>query len=229
MSKTILSLFLLGLSFGLGPCLASCGPILISYIAGTKKNIFKGIKAYILFSLGRISVYLILAVVIFFLGKIILESWLGQFSKYIYILAGIFLVILGLLTALSAHLESFGIVQSQTWAGKTCRMLNKNLFTQDRKSIILMGIIIGSLPCAPLLALFGYLGLISKSWIQALIYSFSFGLGTVLSPLLILSALTGLIPNLLKGQKEIYYKILSSICGAIIIFLGIQLIMRAYA
>lgn len=220
--KTALSLFLMGLAFGAGPCLASCGPILISYIVGTRKNILKGIKVYFLFSLARISVYLILGLGVFFLGKFIIEAWVGRFSVYIYAVLGIFLVIMGGLTAGGRNL-------SQNRLGKSCRFLHNNLVSHDKKSIILMGLIIGALPCVPLLALSGYLGLVSKSWVEALIYSLSFGLGTLLSPLLILSALAGLIPNFLAAQKQIYYKILSFICGLIIVFLGIQLIMRAYA
>ena len=229
MSRNIFSLFLMGLSFGLGPCMASCGPILISYIAGSKKNILKGLGVYLLFSLSRIAVYLFLALAIFFLGKFIIETWLGRFSKYIFVLAGSFLIMLGILIASGRNLETLFILRQPAWLNKSCQFLHKSLLAHDKKSIILMGLIIGILPCGPLLALFGYLGLISKTWIEALIYSFSFGLGTLISPLLILSALAGLIPNFLEGQKVSYYKILSFICGLIIVFLGIQLIIRAYA
>lgn len=222
MFPTASSLFLIGLSFGLGPCLASCGPILISYIAGTKKNILKSLSAYLLFSIARIAVYLALGLIIFFLGQFVIENWLGQFSRYIFILTGAFLIILGTLIASS-------IVQQNNRLGKTCQFLHKRLLMRDTKSVILLGLFMGLAPCIPLLALFGYLGLICKTWIHALIYSISFGLGTSLSPLLILSALAGLIPNFLERQKEIYSRILSFVCGLIIIFLGLQLIRQAYA
>ena len=218
MLSNTLSFFLTGLWFGSGPCIASCGPLLVSYIAGNRKGIAKGISAYFLFSAARVAVYLALALAVFFLGKFILESWLGRFSKYLFILAGIFLVILGGLIAAGRDLKSH--------CGE---FLNRKLLTYDRKSIILMGLLIGILPCAPLLALFGTLGLISKTWMQAVLYTFFFSLGTVVSPLLILSACAGFIPKFLSGNKEAYSKILSFICGLIVIFLGIQLIIRAYA
>ena len=69
MIKTIGSIFLLGLSFGLGPCVASCGPVLVSYIAGTGKNIYKGFLVYVLFSLSRVISYIILALAVFYLGR----------------------------------------------------------------------------------------------------------------------------------------------------------------
>ena len=217
MPRNTFNLFLMGLAFGWGPCLASCGPVLIPYIAGTRKNSLKGVGAYLLFSCARIAVYLVLGVAVFFLGKFIIEAWLVRFSKYIYVILGALLVIIGGRTAGGRNLTGNRLKE-------TCRFL-----IDDEKSIIVMGLIMGLLPCVPLLALLGYSGLVSKTWIEALIYSFSFALGTVLSPLLILSALTGLIPNFLAGQKQIYYKILSFIRGLIIMFLGIQLIRQAYA
>jgi hypothetical protein len=54
-------------------------------------------------------------------------------------------------------------------------------------------------------------------------------LGTAFSPLIILSAIAGVIPNFLEGRKQLYYKIFKFSCGLIIIFLGIELISRAYA
>jgi len=222
MFRTVASLLLLGLSFGIGPCLATCGPILIPYIVGNKKNTLKSLGVYFLFSSARIAVYLVLGVAVFFLGRLIIEMQLARFSRYISVFFGIFLIIVGALTAWGNNL-------GQRQENGFCRFVHKNLLTRDKKNVILMGLITGLAPCAPLLALFAYLGLVSKTWVHALIYSFSFGLGTLLSPLLILSLLAGLIPNLLTGQKQVYSKILSFVCGLVIIFFGVQLIMRAHA
>lgn len=219
MFKIIIGLFLMGFSFGVGPCLASCGPLFISYLAGTKKNLTTALSAYFLFSLARIFVYLILGILIFWLGKFILEFWLNRFSKYLFTLGGIFIVVLGILTAVGTS--------SQHWLGGSCQFLQKKLLAKDKKSIILLGLIIGILPCGPLLALLGYVGLVAKNWVEVITYCLFFGLGTILSPLLILSALAGLIPRILVGLKESYYKFFSVICGLVIIFLGLQLILRA--
>jgi len=211
------SLFLTGLLFGSGPCIASCGPFLVTYIAGTEKNIPKGIITYILFSLARIFVYVILSLAIFFLSRFAIEQLLGGLYRYVLILGGGFIIIIGLFLAFGKRLEfSF------------CQSLHKNLLEHDKKSIFTVGLIIGLLPCAPLLSILSYVGLISRTWLVSLLYSLSFGIGTFVSPLILLTILAGIIPRLFLEKKAIYYSIFSFICGATIIFLGIQLILRAF-
>ncbi|MGE5197804.1 MAG: sulfite exporter TauE/SafE family protein [Deltaproteobacteria bacterium] len=214
--RTAFTLFLLGLSFGAGPCMASCGPILISYVVGTKKGVLKSAGAYLLFSLARIFAYVALGVVVFFLGNFIAENWFSRFSRYILIAGGTFIIILGILTAFGRRLKSM-----------PCLFLHEKFLKSDRKSLIFLGLILGVMPCAPLLALLGYVGMISKNWPSSIIYSFSFGLGTLLSPLLVITALAGLIRRFLQDRGETYQNIVSAISGVIIILLGIQLIYRA--
>ena len=217
MNKIIISLFLTGLLFGSGPCIASCGPFLITYITGTKKNIFNGIMVYILFSSARIFVYVVLSLAIFFLSRFAIERLLGSLYKYVLILGGGFIIIIGLFLAFGKRLEF-----------KFCRSLHKNLLEHDKKSIFAVGLIIGLLPCAPLLSILSYVGLISRTWLASLLYSLSFGIGTFVSPLILLTILAGIIPRLFLEKKAIYYSIFTFICGATIIFLGIQLILRAF-
>ncbi|MCX5707166.1 MAG: sulfite exporter TauE/SafE family protein, partial [Candidatus Omnitrophica bacterium] len=100
MIKVAIGLFVLGLSFGSGPCLASCGPLLLSFIAGTRKNIFKSLLTYTLFSVSRIAVYVLLSLLIYFLGRFVFTKvWVG-FLRYLVMLGGIFIIILGLIIAL---------------------------------------------------------------------------------------------------------------------------------
>lgn len=205
MVKTLITLFLLGFSFGFGPCLASCGPILIVYLAGTKKNVRKSITGYLLFSLSRISAYLVLGLLVFFAGRVAASRLLGDFSRYIFILGGGFIVAIGALMMSGRRIELKG------W-----------------NNLPLLGLIIGLLPCAPLLAIFSYLGLISRAWWQSLLYGLSFGLGTLLSPLLLLAGFTGLIPRFWQNKKDNYDKIFIFLCGLIIVFLGLQLMRRAF-
>jgi len=211
--KIIFSLFILGLSFGSGPCLASCGPLLISYSAAGLKNIRDSLKTYLVFSLARILVYLCFAILVFFLGKIILEGFLRIFSRYILILGGVFIVFLGILMALGKK------IQNRPW-----NILQKHITKYDKKSIFLLGVIIGFLPCAPLIFIFSYAVVVSKTLPETLLYTLSFGLGTFLSPLLLLSIAVGVFPRWLKEEK--LRQVFSLICGVIIVFLGVQLIIR---
>jgi sulfite exporter TauE/SafE len=210
-------MFLTGLLFAAGPCLASCGPILISYIAGTKKDVRQGLVDYILFSSSRIFVYLVLSSIVFFLGRITAERLLGDLSRYILIIGGFYIVLIGIffIAGKKSEFHSLGVIKS--------RVLGYN-----KRNIIFLGLLLGLSPCAPFLAVLSYIGLISKTWLNSLIYGFSFGIATFLSPLLFLVFFTGFIPKLLRAKNEIYPQIISFTSGLIIIFLGIQLIRRAF-
>lgn len=197
--------------------MASCGPFLIAYIAGAKKNVAKGIMVYVLFSLARILVYVVLGLAVFFLSRFAVERLLGDLSRYIFILGGAFIIIIGIFLAFGKSLEL------NFW-----QFLHKNILEHDKKSIFTTGLIIGLLPCAPLLAILSYVGLVSRTWLSSLLYSLSFGIGTFVSPLILLTILAGIIPRLFLQKKAIYSSIFSLICGLTIIFLGIQLILRAF-
>lgn len=217
MFSMFLSLFLLGLSFGSGPCLASCGPLLVAYIVGTKKDTLKGLVSYFIFSIARILAYLILGFLIFYLGSFLTQRLLGNFARYIYILGGIYIISVGILMALGVRAET-----------GFCRILQKNVLEKDKKSVFTLGFIIGLLPCAPLLALFSYLGLIYKSWTAVLLYIFSFGAGTLISPLLALVIFAGFLPRLFLHKKINAGRVLSFICGLLMVFMGTQLIRSAF-
>lgn len=215
MNKIAISFFILGLSFGAGPCMASCGPLFISYIAGAGKGILKSLAAYALFSLARICVYLILSLLVFALGKFVIERFISGYSRYLFITAGAFLVLIGALMALGKNPNS-----------RFCGFLREHALARDKKSIFTLGLITGLLPCAPLLAVFSYIILVSRGYPETLFYSFSFGIGTFVSPLIFLVIVAGLIPKYLIGSK--YERAFSLICGLVIIFLGIQLTGRGF-
>jgi sulfite exporter TauE/SafE len=193
--------------------MASCGPLVISYVAGTEKNIGKGLAAYAIFSLSRISTYLILALAIFFLGHFAVERFAGEYSRYISIAGGLFIIFVGMIMVLGRHFD-FGLLKKA----------QKITLGQDTKSVILFGLIIGFLPCAPLIAILSFVGLVSKNWLTALLYGFSFGLGTFISPLILLVVITGLIPGLFSRNDGLYRRLFNIACGLVIIFLGVRLI-----
>lgn len=201
----VLSFFLFGLFFGSGPCVASCGPVLISYIAGRNRGPLDAFKTYLLFSLSRVSVYLLLALLTFGIKELVLENFLSSISRYVYILGGSFVILLGIFTILGRHP-----------AAKACQ------------PSAILGLIIGLLPCAPLTGMLVSIGLASKSWAQSLFYSLSFGVGTLISPLLVLAVFSGFISRLLAKAKPLYLRIFNSVCGLVVIFLGAQLIMKGF-
>ncbi|MCX5705572.1 MAG: sulfite exporter TauE/SafE family protein [Candidatus Omnitrophica bacterium] len=217
MIEIICSLFLVGLSFGSGACIASCGPLLITYMVGTEKNIAKCITLYILFSAARIAVYVILSLCVFLVGRFVIMRFVADISRYLIVAGGVLILVIGVLVAMGKE-KRF----------EFCGVLHKRLLEHDAKSVLMMGLVIGLLPCAPLIALFSYVGLVSKTWVQSLIYSLSFGLGTAVSPLILLVIFAGAMPKFLGASGQAVIRIVRYICATIIIILGLQLIWRGF-
>jgi sulfite exporter TauE/SafE len=216
MNKLFFSFFLLGLSLGFGPCLATCGPLLISYTAGTHKSIPKSILTYIIFSLSRVSVYAVLGVLVFLFGQAVSNYFFSSFSRYIFILGGIFIIIIGILMSIGKSPEH-----------KFCQKMQALLLKKDTKTVFIFGLIIGIIPCLPFISALSYIGLASKTWFNSLLLSLSFGLGTVISPLFVVTILAGIIPDVLKDGSKIR-TIFNSVCGLIIVFLGLRLLQKAF-
>jgi len=213
MIKVAWSLFLTGIFLGVGPCLLSCGPLLVSYIAGTQKDTRGGLRTYLIFSATRMCVYAGFGVLAGFFGEMVLQRVLGSFAlKIAFFIFGLFLFLLGLLIAI----EKFSIGQ------KCCGLIHKHLGSKDIKNIIIFGLIVSFAPCLPLVAVLGYIALISDTWLKGVLYMFSFGLGTVLSPMIILSMGAGWLSDFIKSRQWVL-RIVKVACGIILAYLGITL------
>jgi len=170
---------------------------------------------YLVFSLAKMAAYIALSAAIFFLGRFAEQRLLGGALYKITIITGSsFIIFLGILMLLG-----------KSWEFKPWQFLYRHTVERDKKSAAFLGIIIGLLPCGPLFVLLSYVGLVSKTWLQSVVYSISFGLGTIISPLLLLVMLAGVIPRFM-GNREKIYRIFTFICGLVIIILGIQLLFR---
>ena len=207
-------MFVSGFLFASGPCLASCGPLLISYIAGTEKDISRAFIFYSLFSFSKTAVYLVLGLGVYFLGSFAREY---LFSGYVSLFGGLFIGICGAVIILGKQLR-FPFL----------RLLGK-IFAQGQiKNPVIFGLIYGLLPCLPFFTVLSYSGLVSHNWAEALLYTFCFGLGTYFSPLLLLSIFSGTLPGFLKNAGGKYLIILRVLCGLVIVFFGVQMAMKGF-
>ncbi|MFH1678303.1 MAG: sulfite exporter TauE/SafE family protein [Candidatus Omnitrophota bacterium] len=216
MGRIIISLFIFGLLLSSGPCLITCGPVLISYIVAAKQNIRQGVLVWLLFSLARVCVYLILSLSIFILGELFLKQNLIYISNYVYFVGGIIIILIGIFT----------IFISSEKHNPVCPINFKRMSSRFIKmQPVTLGLIMGLLPCAPLLAALSYIGLISFSWQRCVFYSLVFGLGTIISPLALLALGAGLVSKILSKKPKIYL-VFRIVCGFIIVFFGAQLIIQ---
>lgn len=216
MLNLIVSLFLSGLALGMGPCMASCGPLLISYSAATKSGFKDSLRLYLVFSLSRVVVYMFFGILVGLFSQVFVnQDYQLHAARYLYLAGGIFIFIIGVLIVLGKEPKL-----------RLCRLLRKNLVENDTKSIFIFGLIVGISPCAPLVGVLSYIGMVSFSWLKGLILSLAFGIGTVISPLIFLVIFAGFINKIFK-DKERFFIIFQRICGFILCFLGIHLFILA--
>jgi sulfite exporter TauE/SafE len=214
MVNFLIGLFITGVLFSFGPCLYSCGPILFSYTLGSAKNCKESLVFYLLFSLSRILVYIVLSLIIFVIGEFGARRFLSLFSDYVNIFGGSFIVFIGILLVFkfSPKLSIFEVVKDK-------------FLKKDLKNSIILGFVYGLIPCAPFLAVLSYIGLYSKSFIESMFFAFVFGLGTLFSPLILVSLINGKITTAIKNNLAKYEIIIRLPSAVIIIYLGVQLIV----
>lgn len=87
--------FVIGVIFGLISC-PICGLPLATYVAGREERLLAGFFSSILFTLGRFTVFLILGVLAGLIGQAIVENNLFRILGFIFVLAGIFMLVLSL-------------------------------------------------------------------------------------------------------------------------------------
>lgn len=211
MKENIIYLFISGVILGSGPCLAICAPILISYTAAHRTTIKQSIISYFVFSISKLFSYVILGFLCA-LGVIILRSPIFlEYSTYIYTGLGCFIVLIGIST----------LIYRGHKITKACAWIHKG----NIRNVGILGILVGFSPCLPLIGILNYIMLISDSSFQAMMFTFIFGIGTIVSPLLILVMLSAKIADKLSKSTRIKL-IIRTICGLLFLFLGSQIILR---
>ena len=208
----LIELFTIGITMAFGPCLFFCTPIVLSYIAGTQDSGRKGFKSVLIFSLSRAFIYVLLGLLAGFLGKM-LTTTLDKYSLTIYFIGGIFISLSGIL-----------ILMGKNPNLHLCQILRKYTDEDDIGNTIILGIIVGLLPCTPLLGILVYISLVSKDLWQGALLGLSFGVGTMISPLIIFGIVVSSLPKkIIKNPKT--FEIFTKACGFLLFLFGVQLIV----
>jgi len=204
-----LKLLVAGIGMGWGPCLALTGPILLPYIAATKKGWGEGLKASVAFSLGRLAALAILGGVATVAFASINRLFPPYRSGYLYLAMAVFIVLMGVLVILGKGRRPLH------------RTLRRYIVESGSASTFFLGFLIGITPCATLVAILTYITCVAKNVLHGMLYALSFGVGTVV-PLMILGPLVSFLPErILRSSKLL--RGFRVTCGAILILFGLQL------
>lgn len=196
-----------GFVVGAGPCVLICAPILLPYLVSTKNTWQEGLRATLVFGLTRLLVYTFLGGMVGYVGYYLFQLFYSQFwRKMLWGFAGIFIFILGLLIFLGKKMEN-----------PLCRYLQEHTLESSTKSMVILGVVVGLSPCLPLLAILTEIMFISEKFYQGFLYGLAFGLGTVISPLLLLGASAPLV----KKSRA-----LEIICAVLLMGMGLYIVWR---
>ena len=201
-------LFMIGVFSSLH-CVGMCGGIMLSQSITIENNSkFEKLKPSLLYNSGRLISYTILGGIVGGLGSIFSLSTSTQ--GFISILAGIFMVVMGVNIYGFKALRRFNI----------CLPKFKFNISNKNRTPFIIGLINGFMPCGPLQTMQLY-SLASGSIISGALSMFFFALGTI--PLMLLF---GSISSLLttKGTKS-----LLKVSGIIVLILGISMTNRGFA
>ncbi|MDG5813712.1 sulfite exporter TauE/SafE family protein [Chitinispirillales bacterium ANBcel5] len=202
--------FLLGLTMSYGPCVAFCSPVILSYIASTKRGWKQGAVTSVAFCFSRFAGHLLLGVVAGIAGSAV--SVLFSFPDvYLYVPGGFFVASIGLL-----------IVAGKTTGHNVCRNLRKKKIDKGIAVPVVMGFMAGVMPCLPLMGVVGYIAFTSQSWLDGLLYGTAFGAGTLFSPVIPLGVLSAVIPHKLFKTERVYFFV-TRVCGVLLIIMGLHL------
>ena len=217
-SNPYLGAFAGGLLYGLVVCTASCLPIVTSYIAGVGAGFSRGVKISIIFNSGRVIAYALIGGIIgLFSGLIrlfISDATITPFQVYSSIAFGVVTIVIGA----SIFLKSRKPCDCKVQGGN---MVAKGRFGFDIGAFSL-GLSRGLVICPPLIALLIY-SLPFASPVGSVGIAVLFGLGTTLSPILVLGGVTGWLLN----KAPLFRKWISIAGAAALAGLGIVTIVSS--
>ena len=213
MNESLYYLFISGLILGCGPCVGFCAPILAGFTAAYKPSLKKALIFYLSFSTAKLISYMILGALCGVFSGILKSSFFLNYLNIVNITLGFFVFLIGVLT----------IITREPLSSKYCSFLSKG----NLSNASILGLLAGFSPCLPLLGILNYIIIISRSPFEGSFYAFIFGLGTSISPVILLVGLSGkLAGNFSKNNKiKTLIRIVSSL---ILIYLGAGIILQRF-
>lgn len=215
-NASLVYMFVTALIMAFSHCFAMCGGIVLAY-SQVKRSFFTSIFSHLLYSLGRISTYVVLGVVCAYIGNKIAISIPSKAG--IFILVGIFITLVGIgylflpkiLFFLEPNIGNIGVFRA---------FFNFIFKRRSLWGIYILGILNGLLPCG-MVYTFAASAAISGSMLEGAKIMLIFGVATLV-PMFLL----GICSSLLIITR--YKNIISKISSILIIFFGIYTISKGF-
>ncbi len=202
-----------GLLWGSVFCTSTCLPYVASYIAGIGAGFRKGIVATVFFNTGRIVAYALIGAAIGVFRLAIDNSYLASFQQYSSTAFGLVSIVLGVI-----------LIQKTTTKASSCECpANSDALVSSKKErrwfdfgAFTLGLSRGFVLCVPLFILLAYAATFASPF-DSVAVAVLFGIGTAISPLILLGGATGW----LLTKAPLFRVWVARIGGAILIILGV--------
>jgi thiol:disulfide interchange protein DsbD len=205
-----------GLLYGTVFCTSTCLPYIASYIAGIGADFRKGVVATLIYNMGRVAGYALIGGLVGILSGVfrfvVSESSFSVIQQYSSYGFGIVTILIGV-----------SILLKSRNASNACNPeCNKNLeLKKPGKSFDVqafsLGFTRGLVVCPYLVAVLLVYSVPFASPIDSFALAVLFGLGTAISPMLLLGGVTGWLLN----KAPLFRKWISLVGGVVLIILGI--------
>lgn len=212
---THFQIFVIGFTFGIaGPCLLSCTPAIITYIAGTKRRFANAFADIIVFLTAKLAAYMVFGYLAGVSASLLRQFTDSQVSAAFRPIGGILSILLGIAVIFYKETEECGCKSAPA------RVLNFG-------GIFAFGFLVGITPCPPLISLMSEIMLLSTGGFDGAMYALSFGLGAFLSGLIVIGAISGVaayipVKVLKSAASRMIFKLMCALC---LILLGLSLIL----
>lgn len=219
---TLLSMFLLGI-LGTGHCIGMCGPLVLAFPAQSGR-----FGSHLLYHLGRVLTYVLIGAAMGGMGTGLADiaaasggnypAWVAGIQMGVSLVAALFLMVFGL--------SRLGILGEPGWMALASpekipgyhHLLKSVLFKKRQAEMLLVGMMMGLLPCGLSFAAFTR-ALPAGGLFSGAALLFAFGLGT-LPGLLLLGTGAGSLIRRYRSHSDI-------LAGLLMIYMAADLGLKA--
>ncbi|WP_456323011.1 sulfite exporter TauE/SafE family protein [Hydrogenimonas sp.] len=219
-SVELSTIFLVALLGSFGHCIGMCGGFVLAYTAAkvdTHWSKTHQMIAHLLYSLGRVTSYMILGAIFGYLGQKIGFSLTAK--GVLFVIVGILMLMIGL--SLMGKLKFLNSIESSiaqsSWFGKLFRIV---VHSKTLPSFYFMGMLNGFIPCG-LVYFFLTAAIVAGSAIKGAIVMGVFGVATIPAMLGV-----GIFSSLIKGSSS--RQLIIKIAAVIVMLFGLFTAYKGY-
>jgi len=218
------SALLLGIVYGVTFCTLTCAPFIAAYVVGTDRGTRRGVWLSLMFNGGRIATYGLLGVAVGLAGAAFLGD--AAFARWGALAFGGLVVAIGVWIAVRRRASGCSCTKEASWAERLGARLRPGEEGNRGGYAGLMGVLIGLVPCPPLVALLVFAAAYGSA-VTGLALGVVFGLGTLISPMLLVAAAAGWFSDRVAREAPLVRGGVSRVAGVVLVALGIWTAYRA--